>query len=291
MLPLLRYLPDSTVRAAFAESPELRFFDEHEAAVVEAATARLIPGPDDDPDEEGHPGAREAGVVHYIDLMLSAFDDDPPLIYAGGPWSDRRGGPDNDMATFIPLSDYEREQWEAEIAGIQELYFGAVDQLDAAAGGDFAAASPNEQDAILAGAEQTDVRRLLFTHAIEGMYANPEYGGNKGLVGWEDTRFAGDVAPTGWTDAEVSESDGDDPAPEDVRLPFPAEVAESATEGEGGPVISRPKSRNVGPSRRPATSTAHISAEQSDAALEEWFAAALPLLSKARQKARPGRRR
>ena len=41
----------------------LDFFTEHQAAVVEAATARIAPGPTDDPAEAGHPGAREAGVT------------------------------------------------------------------------------------------------------------------------------------------------------------------------------------------------------------------------------------
>src|SRR6516164_7195462 len=50
-----------------------RFFTGHEAAVVEAATARIVPGPEDDPAEAGHPGAREAGVTDYIDLMLGAL--------------------------------------------------------------------------------------------------------------------------------------------------------------------------------------------------------------------------
>src|SRR5690606_26157139 len=43
----------------------LRTFTSHEARTVEAVTARIMPGTPDDP------GAREAGVVIYIDNMLS----------------------------------------------------------------------------------------------------------------------------------------------------------------------------------------------------------------------------
>src|SRR5579862_3598356 len=50
-----------------------RFFTGHQAAVVEDATARIAPGPQDDPAEAGHPGAREAGVAGYIDAMLGAL--------------------------------------------------------------------------------------------------------------------------------------------------------------------------------------------------------------------------
>ena len=41
--------------------------------MVEDATARIAPGPRDDPAEEGHPGAREADVTGYIDAMLGAL--------------------------------------------------------------------------------------------------------------------------------------------------------------------------------------------------------------------------
>ena len=43
------------------------------------------------------------------------------------------------------------------------------------------------------------VHRLLFEHTIEGLYASPEYGGNRGLVGWKEIGFPGDVQPRGYT--------------------------------------------------------------------------------------------
>src|ERR1700719_4912845 len=63
----------------------LRFFSQAEALIVAAAAARIFPS-----DDSG-PGAREAGVVIYIDRQLAGpwgrdmrsyrqgpFDDDPP---------------------------------------------------------------------------------------------------------------------------------------------------------------------------------------------------------------------
>src|SRR5688572_15269980 len=47
-------------RAQAAAAETYLFFTPHEADVVREATARLIPGPTDDPTELGHPGAREA---------------------------------------------------------------------------------------------------------------------------------------------------------------------------------------------------------------------------------------
>ena len=65
--------------------------------------------------------------------------------------------------------------------------------------------------AILASSDAAGFRDLLFTHAIEGMYSVPEYGGNAGLVGWQDIRFRGDTQPVGYAPHEVSSSDGPDP--------------------------------------------------------------------------------
>lgn len=223
-LLLLNRLPRPLVEAAFAAPPPLRFLDEQQAAVVTEATARLIPGPTDEPSEEGHPGAREAGIVHYVDLMLSAFDDEPPRIYAGGAWSDRHGGSENLMATFVPLSPAETKAWRTRITRLRRRYAAGIAALDRSAGGDFAAASPEKQDSILASKRHAAFRRHLFEHAIEGMYAVPEYGGNRELSGWTEIGYAGDVAPTGWHAARVSEPQPD-PAPPGSTLPFPASVS------------------------------------------------------------------
>jgi hypothetical protein len=287
MLPLLRHFPPSTIAAAYAEAGDLRFFDEHQAAVVTEATARLIPGPTDDPSEEGHPGAREAGVVVYIDLLLSAFDDDPPRIFAGGPHSDRAGGSENLMATFVPLSLWQEELWRTRIGDLQDRYRRGIAALDEAAGGDFATATREQMDQILVADGAPDsFRRLLFEHAIEGTYSIPEYGGNHELVGWTETGSAGDVAPTGWTAEEVTEEVLDQ-VPDDVELPFPPDMAETGTDdplGEADDTSTASTASAAGRSgAEPADAEALV--RRSD----EWFAAAVPMLARSRRRPRGGR--
>ncbi len=196
-----------------------RFFTGHEAAVVEAATARIAPGPRDDPAESGHPGAREAGVVYYIDGILSAFDstlDGPtaPPIYAGGPWSNRHASGRDLMASFVALDPVARIAWGKRITGWQRQYRQGIASLDKLAGGDFTTVSAATQDKILAKPSVSAFLSLLFEHTIEGMYANPEYGGNRGLAGWKDIGYPGDIQPRGYTSDEVSRSDGHDPVAE-----------------------------------------------------------------------------
>jgi gluconate 2-dehydrogenase gamma chain len=191
----------------------LRFFTSHQAAVVEDATARIAPGPEDDPAEAGHPGAREAGVVYYIDGMLGALAtiDAVPDIFAGGPWSDRHTTGTDYMASFIALDPVTRIAWRERLAGWQKQYNSGIATLDKLAGGDFTTASAADQDKILAESEVSTFLDLLFEHTIEGMYSVPEYGGNRGLAGWKDIGYPGDSQPAGYTPDEVSRSDGRDP--------------------------------------------------------------------------------
>ena len=201
--------PASSVRV-------LRFFTSHQAAVVEDAAARIAPGPRDDPAEAGHPGAREADVTGYIDAMLGALgalgsDTPPPMIFAGGPWSNRHtSGPDL-MAMFVTLDPVARIAWRKRLTGWQQQYHEGIAALDKLAGGDFTRATPKNQDKILATQSVSAFTSLLFEHTMEGLYASPEYGGNRGLAGWQDIGFPGDIQPRGYTSAEVERSDGHDP--------------------------------------------------------------------------------
>lgn len=204
-----------------AGAGEFRFFSPHQGAVIQDATARLAPGPRDDPAEAGHPGAREANVAGYIDAMLAAFgtaghgQPTAPRIFAGGPWSSRHArGPDH-MASFLTLDPVTAIAWHKRLSGWRDRYARGIGTLDKLAGGDFTQASHAHQDAILAKSEVSEFTSLLFEHTIEGLYSVPEYGGNRGLAGWKDISYPGDSQPVGYTADEVQRSDGHDPVPVD----------------------------------------------------------------------------
>ncbi|HEU4361265.1 MAG TPA: gluconate 2-dehydrogenase subunit 3 family protein [Mycobacterium sp.] len=192
---------------AWADTP--LYLSAHQAAVLDAATRRLVPGPDDDPRERGHPGAHEADVVRYIDYLLSVFSFSPPEVHAGGPWSNRAGGTQDFMADFVPLTRAQTYAWQQRVANYRQQYTAGIALLDQLAGGDFTAVSKARQDNILSHGQAVSFTQLLFGHTIEGMYAVPEYGGNANLVGWSDIYFPGDVQPRGFTDAEVEAAEYD----------------------------------------------------------------------------------
>jgi Gluconate 2-dehydrogenase subunit 3 len=183
-----------------------RFLTDHEREVLEAAADRLIPPLD------AHPGGAALGVVDYVDNLLAAFLFDPPLIFAGGPFSGRFGG-DASFGRFLPLSPHEELAWRTRIEGSrgmperefngpvrgwQDVYRHGI----AALGADYGDADGAEQDRRLA--EQRELRAVFYEHACEGAYGAPEYGGNPGLAGWHVIGFDGDVQPRGYTDEEVT---------------------------------------------------------------------------------------
>jgi hypothetical protein len=164
------------------------------------------------PSGEDVPGAEEAGVADYIDILLGAFSFDPPRIWAGGPTSGRLGG-DARFASFHRLSTLDELAWRMRIEGSlgrpEREFNGPVIGLQqryrdglAALGDDFAGLDGEEQRRRL----QLDGAffALLHGHCCEGMYGAPEYGGNRNGIGWTSIGRDGDVQPRGYSDAEVS---------------------------------------------------------------------------------------
>jgi hypothetical protein len=198
---------DACARTTASTSPTI--FSDHQSSVVREATARLIPGPTDDPSEKGHPGAREANVTRYIETMLGALSFRPAEIFASGPFSDRGGSTTDDMARFIGLTPAQEHAWSGRLARLRGQYVVGKAALDRLAGGNFVTATTETKDSVLVK-DPGGFTTLLFTHAIEGMYSAPEYGGNADLVGWHEIDFPGDRLPHGYTPTEVSTTDGPD---------------------------------------------------------------------------------
>jgi hypothetical protein len=179
---------------------------EPEYEVLRAACAQMLPS------AEGIPGAEEAGVADYIDILLGAFTFDPPRIWAGGPTSGRAGG-EARFGHFHTLSALDELAWRMRIEGSQGLpareFNGPVVGWQetyrrglAALGNDFPAVDGAEQLRRLQADEA--FRITLYEHCCEGMYGAPEYGGNRDGVGWSYLGRYGDVQPRGYSDGEVS---------------------------------------------------------------------------------------
>jgi gluconate 2-dehydrogenase gamma chain len=135
------------------------FLNQHDAATVAAFAERLMPG------AAGKPGARDAGVLNYIDLALAGAYADLQDFY-------RRG--------LAQLDAYCRTTRHASFVDLR----------------------PAQQDEVIGALEDGTasgftwpVAREFFetlrTHAMEGMFADPVYGGNKNFAGWRLVGFPG----------------------------------------------------------------------------------------------------
>jgi gluconate 2-dehydrogenase gamma chain len=151
----------SGAHASTGAAAEIRgaFFSEDEAATIAAMAERIMPsGP-------GMAGAREANVINYIDLALAGAYQD-----------------------------------------LQEFYRHGIAALDAYCMATFKEAfvylKPAQQDEALRALESGKATGFTFppaqaffatvrTHTMEGMFADPVYGGNRDFVGWKLVGFPG----------------------------------------------------------------------------------------------------
>ena len=204
--------------AVAIEPGRAAFLTESELATLRALVDRFVPGKPEDADD----GALAAGCAEAIDALLGAFEVDPPRIYAGGPFSDRGGAARNDFERFVSLDRYETRAWRLRIQGsrgrpelefngpvrgFQADYREGLAALDAAG---FAALPGLARDVILGTTRDPAINGLVnvaLLHTLEFMYGAPEYGGNRGRIGWSYTHYDGDVQPRGYTRAEIEQPD------------------------------------------------------------------------------------
>jgi gluconate 2-dehydrogenase gamma chain len=168
---VLVYSLDRRVSRVFAQEKSsqsvripLRFFTESEALIVAAAVSRVFPT------DDAGPGAREAGVVIFMDRQLA------------GPW-----GRDRHRYTHEPFD---------EGAAPEFGYQGAAPPVDIYRQGlknlkGFDTLTPSEQDEKLKQIENSVFFNLLRRNTIEGMFCDPQHGGNVDMVGWQLIGFPG----------------------------------------------------------------------------------------------------
>ncbi|MDB5959143.1 MAG: hypothetical protein JWP59_437 [Massilia sp.] len=166
-------------------APPYLFFRPDEAAIVEAASERLIPL-----DANG-PGATQAGVTAYIDRQLAGAWGAGERLYRSGPW--QAGQPSQGyQLPFTPA-----ELFRNGLRGLAAL----VRQRHARA---FAQLSAQQQDAMLESL-QTGTEDLegvpahvffesLLSMTIEGYFSDPAYGGNRDMAAWKMIGFPGAYA-------------------------------------------------------------------------------------------------
>jgi len=142
---------------------KLEVLSAEQAAEIEAAASRIIPS-------DNTPGAREAGVIYFIDRALATF----------------AAGQRDDYVKGLPVLQ----------AKTQEM-FPNVPR--------FSQATPDQQDAILKALDGQPIFELIREHTVMGFVADPARGGNRGKVGWKCIGFDDSAAfapPFGYYDRD-----------------------------------------------------------------------------------------
>lgn len=160
------------------------FLTAAEAAAVDAIIARLIPS-----DELGQ-GAREAGGTTFIDRQLAGPYGGHDWLYMQGPFA---AAPLPSQGLQSPVTP--RDQYRQGLAALEQYCRSTF------GGRLFAGLPVPDQDALLAGLESgavtlpnTDGRALfaiVLANTIEGYFADPIYGGNRDMAGWQLLGFPG----------------------------------------------------------------------------------------------------
>jgi len=144
-------LPDGAKHGAF--------FNDQEAATVAALAERIMPG------APGKPGARDAGVLNYIDLALAGAYTDQQEFYRHG---------------LAALEAHSRKTYSQSFV-----------QLTAARQDEVITALEEAKAPSFTWPSARNFFETLRTHTMEGMFADPIYGGNKDFAGWTLVGFPG----------------------------------------------------------------------------------------------------
>jgi gluconate 2-dehydrogenase gamma chain len=147
---------------AAASTPRFETLDSSEAGEIEAIAAQIIPS-------AGGPGAREAGVIYFIDRALSTFAAD------------------------------DRETYRTGMARVQQKRLELFPNSTA-----IASLTDHQQTTLVRAIEMTAFFDLLRTHTVLGFLGNPSYGGNRGETGWRQIGFEDRMSyqhPFGYYDA------------------------------------------------------------------------------------------
>jgi gluconate 2-dehydrogenase gamma chain len=192
---------------ADAESPGWEFFTTPQAQAVEALAEQFWPTTD------AGPGGRDAGVAIYIDRALAGALRDYQSIYqAGLGWVDdaanarfqtsfAQATPEQQLELVTAIFNKEYDPAAPAATPVATpVAEGGSDSSTGAVASPVATPAPATEEPvrkIVAGSEAPYAPTLsafltvALNHTMEGLFADPVYGGNKDFAGWAAIGYPG----------------------------------------------------------------------------------------------------
>jgi gluconate 2-dehydrogenase gamma chain len=148
-----------------AQPKQFAWFDPSSAAEIEAIACEIIP-------DDHTPGAKQAGVIWFIDGALAGYDQDKRDLYKKG----------------LAEAEVQRGKMFPGSSGIASL------QRD-------------QRIALLKAIEKTEFFEQVRQHTTLGFLGSPKYGGNRDTLGWKLIGIQHQMQyqpPFGYYDAEAA---------------------------------------------------------------------------------------
>ena len=172
--------------AAIPTGAGYTFFNPDEAAFVEALVDHMIPA------DELTPKGTELGLNIFIDRALAGSWGKGDRLYMQGPW--KQGTPSQGYQLPLTPADLYRTGIAAANAYCVKTYKKSFDQITESQREEFLLALQAGKVTF----ENGPPARVFFTTAyqsvMEGMFADPMYGGNRNKTGWKLIGFPGVIA-------------------------------------------------------------------------------------------------
>jgi gluconate 2-dehydrogenase gamma chain len=159
------------------------YFNLEEAAFVEALVDHMVPA------DELTPKGTEIGINVYIDRALAGAWGKGDRLYMQGPW--KQGTPSQGYQLPLTPAQLYRAGIEATNAACRKTYGKPFDRLD-----------DKQREEVLVGLATGKLTfdngpparvfwTMVYQTVMEGMFADPIYGGNRNKVGWKLIGFPG----------------------------------------------------------------------------------------------------
>jgi gluconate 2-dehydrogenase gamma chain len=172
--------------AAPPTTPTYAYLNPEEAAFVEALVDHMVPA------DDLSPKGTDLGINIYIDRALAGGWGKGDRLYMQGPW--KRGVPNQGYQLPLTPAELYRAGIDATNAYCRKTYKKTFDHLDAKQREEVLIGLSTAKITFDSGLPVRTFWGTVYQTVMEGMFADPIYGGNRDKAGWKMLGFPGAIA-------------------------------------------------------------------------------------------------
>src|SRR6266705_5161503 len=179
-------VPAQASQGSPAPANSYAYLNPEEAAFVEALVDHMVPA------DQYTPKGTDLGVNTYIDRALAGGWGKGERLYMQGPW--RQGAPSQGYQLPLTPAELYRTAIAAANASCVKSYGKSFDKISAGQREEFLLNLQAGKVIFDNGLPARVFFSTLYQNVVEGMFADPIYGGNRNKAGWKMIGFPGVIA-------------------------------------------------------------------------------------------------